>query len=205
MNDEGSVFEVEKASACSPCDLSTAKDATEGIACGSSQKGEAPTRTDEAAPGVLADTCTDPDPCGEGTDSSPQASELEQLRDELRQLREELAARDARAAQEAKIEHQYAEFCELFPDVPISSLSHEIWNDVRDGASLAAAYALAEKKHSAALAKATDSNASNRARSAGAVKGAQNNDFSPAEVRAMSSQEVRANLSKIKRSMQKWH
>ncbi len=64
---------------------------------------------------------------------------------------------------------------------------------------------LEEHRNALFFKKASDSNADNRARSAGAVKSTETIEFSPAEVRAMSPTEVRANLSKIMRSMQKWH
>ena len=134
-----------------------------------------------------------------------QKSELEQLRSELKHLREELALRTSLTNQENRATREYDEFCSLYPDVPVSSLSPAVWQDVEKGAPLAAAYALAEKRKAVSLRKAMESNTNNRTRSAGAVKNAETVEFSPAEVRAMTSQEVRANLSKIMRSMQKWH
>ena len=205
MNDENSVVETTEASPCQTCDTSATEDAPARATHNGVSAKETPTRTDEASPGIFTDTGTDSDFGSEGSDSQTQESELEQLRSELKQLRQEIAARDARMAQNARIEREYAEFCELFPGVSVESLSGEVWKDVENGASLAAAYALAEKKQAAALARATSSNTNNRARSAGAGHTTQNYEFSPAEVRAMSSQEVRANLSKIMRSMQKWH
>ena len=205
MNDESSVFETAETAPCIPCDTDSKEDASEGASCDDAPTEETPTRTNEAAPCIPADPCTDPDPDSEGLDPEAQKSDLEQLRSELKQLREEIAERDARQKQDARIEREYAEFSALFPGVSVGDLPDEIWNDVKSGTSLAAAYALAEKKQSLALARANDSNASNRSRSAGAVHNAQNNEFSPAEVRAMTSSEVRANLPKIMRSMQKWH
>ncbi len=205
MNDENSVVEATEAPSCQTCDTSQTQNASAGTACNDASAKKTPTGTDEATAGILADTGADSDSDCEGSDSQTQESELEQLRSELKQLREELAARDARMAQNARVEHEYTEFCELFPGVSVGSLPDEVWQDVKGGASLAAAYALAEKKQAAALGRANDSNTSNRARSAGAVHNTQNYEFSPAEVRAMTSQEVRANLPKIMRSMQKWH
>ncbi len=205
MNDESSVFEATETAPCPTCNPSATENASKGAACDPASTEEAPTRTDEAAADILTDTGTDPDPCCEGSDSKTQASELEQLRSELKQLREELTERDALLMQNARAEREYAEFCDLFPSVSVGALPDEVWQDVKNGTSLAAAFALAEKKRLVALERANNSNASNRARSAGAVHNAQSNEFSPAEVRAMSSAEVRANLSKIMRSMQKWH
>ena len=205
MNDENSVVETTEASPCQACNTPATEDAPAGVAHNGAPAKETPTRTDETSPGIFADTGADFDSDCEGSDSQTQESELEQLRSELKQLRQEIAARDARTAKNARIEREYTEFCELFPGVSVETLPSEVWQDVKGGASLAAAYALAEKKQAAANARASGSNTINRARSAGAVHNAQNYEFSPAEVRAMSSQEVRANLSKIMRSMQKWH
>ena len=205
MDDESSVFEAAETYPCSTCNSSATDDASQGASGIDPKPEDTPTGTDEATIGILADPGTDPDSDSKGSDPKAQASELEQLRGELRQLREELFARDARKAQQMRVEQEYAEFCKLFPNTSIAALPDEVWQDVNGGASLAAAYALAEKKRAAALARASDSNTHNRSRSAGAVQNTQNHEFSPAEVRAMSSQEVRANLPKIMRSMQKWH
>lgn len=204
MNDEGSVFEAAETAPCTTGDLPQTENEGERASCGEGSE-EASARADEAAADVLTDPCTDPDLDCQGADPEAQASELEQLRGELKELREELAARNARMEQDVRVEREYAEFCELFPDLSIRELPDEVWQDVKSGTSLAAAYALAEKKRAVALGRAKVSNAQNRARSVGAVRNAQNDEFSPAEVRAMTSAEVRANLPKIMRSMQKWH
>lgn len=167
---------------------------------------EAPLRgADEAITGVFADPDADPDPNCQNSDPTDQKSELDELRGELMQLRQALDESHARLAQMEHIERQYTEFCTLYPNTPISTLSEEVWQGVANGNSLAAAFALAEHRRALSQKKASDSNAFNRSRSAGAVKSAENLEFSPAEVRAMTSEEVRANLSKIMRSMQKWH
>lgn len=204
MNDESSVFENTETAPRSPCDTPETVDASTGDACDSPTRkalfGEA-----EAAVGIPTDTGADPDTDCEDADSKAQESELEQLRGELKQLREELHQRDLRAQREERISREYTEFLELYPETPIASLPQEVWQEVEKGTPLAAAYALAERKRSLRVGRAADSNTSNRTRSAGAVRNAESIEFSPAEVRAMSSQEVRANLSKIMRSMQKWH
>lgn len=205
MNDEGSVFENTETSPCPSCDTVEAEIASAKDAVDCTLNEQASTGTDKATTGISSDTGTDLDSDCEDSDSETQESELEQLRSELKQLREELALRDARSHQDERISQEYAEFCNLYPEVPIASLSQEVWQAVENGTSLAAAFALAERKKAIALKKAGESNATNRARSAGAVNNAQSVEFSPAEVRAMSSAEVRANLPKIMRSMQKWH
>ena len=205
MNDESSVFENAETASLSPYDSLETKIASTGDVCDDESEREDSCGTVEDVIDVPADTGTDSDPDCENPDSQAQESELEQLRSELKHLREELAMRDSRATQEKRITREYDEFCSLYPDVPVSSLSQAVWQDVEKGTPLAAAYALAEKRKAVSLRKAMESNTHNRARSAGAVSNAESIEFSPAEVRAMSSQEVRANLSKIMRSMQKWH
>ena len=167
---------------------------------------EAPLRgADEVVAGIFADPGADPCPDCEDLDPAYQKSELDELRGELMQLRQALDESHARLAQMEHIERQYTEFCTLYPNTPIDTLPEEVWQGVANGNSLAAAFALAEHRRALSQKKASDSNAFNRSRSAGAVKSAENLEFSPAEVRAMTSEEVRANLSKIMRSMQKWH
>lgn len=205
MNDEGSVFETAETAPCTTGDSPQTENASERASCSDAASEEAPARADENAADIPTNSGTDSDSGCQGSDPEAQTSELEQLRSELKELREELAARNARMEQDARVEHEYAEFCELFPNLSIRELPDEVWQDVKNGTSLAAAYALAEKKRAVALGRASSSNVHNRARSAGAVRNAQNDEFSPSEVRAMTSAEVRANLPKIMRSMQKWH
>ena len=204
MNDENSVFENAEETPCSACHSFETEDASKKASSPTVEE-EALPGTDEAVVSISADTGTNSDPGRESADLEAQKSELEQLRGELAQLREELAMRDARIRQEERITREYAEFCDLYPQIAVSTLPQEIWRDVEGGTPLAAAYALAERKKAVSVAKANESNATNRARSAGAVKNAESIEFSPSEVRAMSSAEVRANLPKIMRSMQKWH
>ena len=205
MNDESSVFENAEEPSLSSSDTLESENAPERIAGGNQIEKETFCRADEDIASVLADTDADFDSDCKEPDSQTQESELEHLRSELKHLREELALRDSRANQEKRATREYDEFCSLYPDVPVSTLSPAVWQDVEKGTPLAAAYALAEKRKAVSLRKAMESNTNNRTRSAGAVSNAESIEFSPAEVRAMSSQEVRANLSKIMRSMQKWH
>ena len=205
MNDENSVFENAEAPSCSACDTPETETAPKRVACDDKAEKASWHGADQAIDDVFADTAANSDLDCENSDSETQESELEQLRSELKQLREELALRDARTQQEERVTRDVAEFCTLYPEVPISTLPTEIWQDVEKGNSLAAAYALAEKKKALFLKNATESNTTNRARSSGAIKNTENFEFSPAEVRAMTSEEVRANLPKIMCSMQKWH
>ena len=205
MNDETVILENQTDDASTPNDFVETAPATPT---------DSPTPEEEETPlgepmeialGIPTDPCTDSDLDCKDSDPTPQKSELDELRSELMQLRRDLENSYAKLAQMEHIEQQYLEFTTFYPNTPISSLSQEVWQGVKDGNSLAASYALAEHRKALSLKMASDSNADNRARSAGAAGNAESVEFSPAEVRAMTSQEVRANLSKIMRSMQKWH
>ncbi|MBQ8431388.1 MAG: hypothetical protein IJX28_00740 [Clostridia bacterium] len=116
-------------------------------------------------------------------------------------MQKELDQRDAllrRMGQECE------EFGVLYPEVSFATLPDSVWEDVRHGIPLAAAYALAERRRSHTAQSALQSNQQNATRSAGALEGTQADYFSPAEVRAMNQSEVRANYHKIMQSMQKW-
>ena len=93
----------------------------------------------------------------------------------------------------------------LYPQTPLSSLPDNVWQDVKQGIPLAAAYALAERRRAYTEALASSTNEQNKKCSAGAISSTENEYFSPSEVRAMSQGEVRANYQKIMRSMQKWN
>ena len=130
-----------------------------------------------------------------------QSTELERLRAELKHLRNELSLKDARLEQ---ISTEFEEFNTLYPDTPLSSLQDSVWEDVRRGIPIAAAYALEKRRQEHTARAAAFSNAQNASRSAGALTPTESDYFSPAEVRAMSQSEVRANYQKIIQSMQKW-
>lgn len=97
------------------------------------------------------------------------------------------------------------EFRALYPETDLQNIPDSVWNDVRRGIPLAAAYALAERRHYCTELKANEYNLTNRMRSSGSLEPTEPEYFSPAEVRAMSQSEVRANYQKIMRSMQKWN
>ena len=144
------------------------------------------------------DQNSDPD-CGDS--AQEQSTELERLRAELKHLRNELSLKDARLEQ---ISTEFEEFNTLYPDTPLSSLQDSVWADVRRGIPIAAAYALEKRRQEYTARAAAFSNAQNASRSAGALTPTESDYFSPAEVRAMSQSEVRANYQKIIQSMQKW-
>ena len=131
------------------------------------------------------------------------AQELARLREQVTSLRETLASQKA-AYQRAGAE--YAEFFTLFPAVSLSALPDDVWQSVQKGVPLAAAYALEERRAAVQAEKAQKVNQINREKSSGALNPTGNSDnFSLAEVRGMTPDEVRANFDKIMESVTQWH
>lgn len=125
------------------------------------------------------------------------------LKEELEQLKSELE--NSRAAYE-RLSSECADFSELYPEVPVTALPDSVWNSFKSGVPLAAAYALYEKREKMAASKAANVNEKNKELSSGSLNSSKSEEFfSPAEVRAMSAAEVRANYAKIITSMSKWH
>ena len=153
-------------------------------------------------------------PAGEADESAPpelpsdnpptdMAQELARLREQVTSLRETLASQKA-AYQRAGAE--YAEFFSLFPAVSLSALPDDVWQSVQKGVPLAAAYALEERRAAVQAEKAQKVNQINREKSSGALNPTGNSDnFSLAEVRDMTPDEVRANFDKIMESVTQWH
>ena len=160
-----------------------------------------------AAEAIVADPCVSEDPCAD-LDPDPgslaakeQAALLDELRGELNALKKDLSAARERAA---RTEREYAEFCELYPNVSIEACNDRVWCAVEAGVPLAAAYALEERRNAVRRQTAALSNAQNRDRSVGRIRDNQQDFFTPDEVRSMNAQDVRSNLSKIMLSMKKW-
>ena len=152
-----------------------------------------------AAPaGAPAAAGSAPDPGADPADSA----ELSRLREELTRLREELARKESVSF---RLRRECAEFRDLYPETPLSSVPDGVWNAVRDGVPLPAAFALAERRRERLEQAAKDSNRRNLARSSGELGQEAPGYFSPEEVRRMSRDEVRENYSNILLSMQKWH
>lgn len=156
---------------------------------------------DEATDAVSSDPVQDSDPAPSEATQAPAEDQLDSLRNELKQLRAELNARDGFLT---RIGNECEEFRTLYPDTPLSALPDSVWNEVSHGVPIAAAYALFERRRALTEEKAEVYNQANEARSSGALKATDPDCFSPAEVRAMSQDEVRANYQKIMRSMQDW-
>ncbi len=130
------------------------------------------------------------------------AERADRLEGELALLRESI---ENERAENSRMINEYSEFSELFPDVPLKNVSESVWENVKKGIPLAAAYALYDRKNELSARSAAAVNEKNSRESAGAVKGGESDDYySPAEVRAMSHGDVRANFDKIMASMKKW-
>lgn len=138
----------------------------------------------------------------EETSSESDAERADRLASELEALRAEIGRKEE---ENSRMLSEYSEFSALFPDVTLDSVSESVWENVKRGVPLAAAYALYDRKNHLAEREAALANERNRAASAGSVGGAPTEEFySPAEVRAMSREEVSANFDKITASMKKW-
>jgi hypothetical protein len=136
-------------------------------------------------------------------DDIPDLTEILALRAELDSLKREL---EENRAFYTRLDGECAEFSSLYPDVSITSLPDTVWQSVKKGVPLSAAYALEVRRAEVKAQKARQVNRDNSEMSSGALGNNNRNDFfSPAEVRAMSASEVRANYSKIIESMSKWH
>ena len=141
----------------------------------------------------------------QNTDEAEDIS-ADELKKTLAALQIELEAYKAAAAQQEAIAKQLNEFSELFPDVSVRSIPDQVWDDVKQGNSLAAAYSVYERRITEAARRIESINAKNAQKSAGAVgKNMTQEFFSADDVRKMSPSEVRANYAKIRRSMEKWN
>ena len=139
-------------------------------------------------------------------ENSDTAEMVEALKKTVKELQDELDAYKSAAAHQEAITKQINEFSELFPDVSVRTIPDEVWENVKQGNSLAAAYSVYERKISEAARRIEQINAQNAKKSAGAAgKNLNQEFFSADDVRKMSPSEVRANYAKIRRSMEKWN
>lgn len=159
----------------------------------------------EEASSVDQETAPASDPDA-GSSPLPSASEdplgeLESLRQELKSLRAEMTQRQAVMD---RIGRECLELEELYPNTNLNSLPDDVWESVRRGTPIAAAYALSLRRRERTEELARVRNEENRARSTGSLEAPRPGYFSPEEVRSMSAEEVRRNYSSILLSMQKW-
>ena len=140
----------------------------------------------------------------ETEDAAPsEEDELASLREELCRLRAELEEKKSSLERLGK---EISEFSELFPNEPLTALPDSVWESVRGGIPLAAAYALYRRKTELRIEKANATNRKNNEMSTGAIgRDTTENFYTPDEVRAMSRSEIKKNYSKILDSMKKWN
>lgn len=140
-------------------------------------------------------------------DSSPEpaVSVVENAAEELAALRAEAEALRNELSAQRKLAGQLREFSALYPETAAEEIPESVWDAVKGGLPLAAAYALHERRAVLARAEAEAEREKARVRSSGALEGGGGDLFySPAEVRAMNAAQVRQNYSAILASMQRW-
>ena len=140
------------------------------------------------------------------------ASETEELDDisllknELEALRLELKSRDEREEMNSRMLKELKEFQEYFPEVDIRAISDEVWEQVKNGASLSASFALNLRKIEIERKKVNDFNEKNRRMSTGSlIQGDGENYYSPSEVKRMTPAQVKAHYDDIVESMRHWN
>ncbi len=154
-----------------------------------------PSASPESQPSPSDEAMTD-------QEESASAEELSSLRAEVARLQEELAKKDR---EQEKALREIGEFNRLFPDIAIKQVPDSVWEMVKDGIPLSAAYALYEKRSTLSHMHAEEINRRNASLSAGkAGKDTAGEYFSPEEVRAMSQKQVHQNYQKIMESMKSW-
>ena len=132
-----------------------------------------------------------------------QEAEIAELYAEIETLKAELELKKNEAE---GILDQIKEFALTFPKRTVESISEEVWESVRCGVPLAAAYALYEKKREASEEFTREVNQRNAERSSGAISSsASTGYYSSSEVKKMSPSEVRKNYNLIIESMKKWN
>ena len=135
-----------------------------------------------------------------------EVDEISLLKTELEALRMELKSRDEREALNSRMIQELNEFQEYFPEVEIRSIPNDIWEQVKNGASLSASFALNLRKIEIERKKVRDFNEKNRRMSAGALlQGDGEKFYSPSEVKRMSPAQVRAHYDDIVESMRHWN
>ena len=156
----------------------------------------------------IPDNSDEPDEPDES--DTPDNADDPDVPDEIESLRAEVAALrgalEANEREHSRMLGEIGEFSEVFPERTLEEVPTEVWQQVKGGVPLAAAYALYEKRTEAHNKLVEQVNMKNTEQSAGALGGAgDNNYFSPSEVRRMSATEVKANYKMIIESMKKWN
>lgn len=132
--------------------------------------------------------------------------EVSLLKNELEALRLELKSRDEREEMNSRMLKELNEFQEYFPEVDIRAISDEVWEQVKNGASLSASFALNLRKIEIERKKVNDFNEKNRRMSAGSlIQGDGEKFYSPSEVKRMTPAQVKAHYDDIVASMRHWN
>ena len=132
--------------------------------------------------------------------------EVSLLKNELETLRLELKSRDEREEMNSRMLKELNEFQEYFPEVDIRAISDEVWEQVKNGASLSASFALNLRKIEIERKKVNDFNEKNRRMSTGSlIQGDGENYYSPSEVKRMTPAQVKAHYDDIVESMRHWN
>ena len=124
---------------------------------------------------------------------------------ELRSLMKARGGREDPAPAEVWQPALTDEFCELYPTLSMADVPDAVWEDVRGGIPLEAAYALWEKRESARQETAVAINQKNATGAWGRSDGVSEDFLSPDEVRCMSQAEVRKHYARIIESMKHWN
>ncbi len=154
---------------------------------------------------VQEETEADNEPSAEASELEAANKSIEELTSEIKLLKEQIEKLEELKRSQNRILAEIGDFVALFPEIPIEEIPDTVWESVKQGAPLAASYALYEKRMVAEAKRIAEINAKNAKKSPGAAgKDTAGEYFSPEDVRRMSRAEVHANYSKIKDSMKKW-
>ena len=148
-----------------------------------------------------------PEKVEEEISESPEGEEsIASLKEQIEGLKRSLSLLEAAKAESERLAGELGEFYGLFPSVQINTLPDEVWESVKKGVSLAASYALYERKQTVAEQRAMEANRKNASLSAGSAGIDTSKEFfTPSEVKSMSRADVRRNYSKIVESMKRWN
>ena len=139
-------------------------------------------------------------------EDTSEESKMSELNAKIESLTQELEAYKSAKKQQEKIAEQLNEFYELFPNIALKAIPDEVWESVKGGNTLAASYAVYEKRISEAARRIEEINKRNASLAAGvAGKNSSDEFFSLEEVKKMSPSEVRSNFAKIRNSMKVWN
>ena len=134
--------------------------------------------------------------CDEKEDTQLLRTELDALRHEIEEKKKVFE----------RMSREIGEFSEVFPERSVSEIPDSVWESVKTGIPLAAAYALYERKNALRADTACRINERNGATTTGPVgRASTENFYTPDEVRKMTREEVKQNYSKILESMKKWN